>query len=74
MTVQINYKKSLSKKSAGNLVLFVDEKFSIFALKKHILSSEYTYVSDLIKTKKSEEKKIVIFDISSKRKIILVSH
>ena len=72
MTVQINYKKSLSKKSAGNLVLFVDEKFSIFALKKHILSSEYTYVSDLIKTK-NLKKKIVIFDISSKRKIILVS-
>lgn len=39
MTVDIKYKNSTSTQKSSNLVLFVDEKFSIFALKKHILSS-----------------------------------
>ena len=72
MTVQINYKNSSSKKNSSNLVLFVDEKFNINGLKKHILSSDYNYISDLIK-KRDEKKKILDFDISSKKKIILVS-
>jgi len=72
MTVQINYKNSSSKKNSSNLVLFVDEKFNINGLKKHILSSDYNYISDLIK-KRDEKKKIIAFDISSKKKIILVS-
>ena len=72
MTVQINYKSSSSKKVSSNLVLFVDEKFNINGLKKHILSSDYNYISDLIK-KRDEKKKIIAFDISSKKKIILVS-
>ena len=72
MTVQINYKTGSSKKVSSNLVLFVDEKFNINGLKKHILSSDYNYISDLIK-KRDEKKKIIAFDISSKKKIILVS-
>ena len=40
----------LVKKNLGNLVLFVDEKFNILSLKKHILSSEYSIISDLIKS------------------------
>jgi leucyl aminopeptidase len=72
MSVQINYKNRVSKKNIPNLVLFVDEKFNISNLKKHILSSDYNYISDLIK-KRDEKKKIIAFDISSKKKIILVS-
>ena len=67
MTVQINYKKNLLKKNTSNLVLFAGEKFNISSLKKHILSSEYTFISDLLKTT-DLKKKIVTFDLSSKKK------
>ena len=72
MTVQIKYKNSALKKEGSNPVLFVDEKFNISTLKKHILTSEFTFISDLLKTK-DLKKKILTFDISSNRKIILVS-
>ena len=71
MSVQINY-KSAYKKNSINSVLFVDEKYSISALKKFISNSEYSFVLDLLKTK-DLNKKITSFDINSKRKIILVS-
>ena len=72
MSVQINYKNNLINKSTSNLVLFVNEKFNISGLKKHVSSSEYSYISDLLKTK-DIKKKILTFDINSKKKIILVS-
>jgi len=49
MTIQINYKTNNSKKVSSNLVLFVDEKFNISGLKKHISNSEFSYISDLLK-------------------------
>ena len=72
MSVQINYKNNSSNTKSSNLVLFVDEKFNISSLKKHISRSEFSFISDLLKTK-DQKKKIVAFDINSKRKIILVS-
>ena len=72
MNVLINYNKALIKKKTTNLILFVDEKFNISGLKKFISSSEYTFVSDLLNGR-DLKKNIAIFDISSKRKIILVS-
>ena len=72
MTVQINYKYTLTKKNSSNIVFFVNEKFNISLIKKHILSSEYSFISDLLKVSdlKSE---ILNFDLNSKKKIILVS-
>ena len=72
MTVKINYKNKALNNTLRNLILFTDEKFNIIGLKKHIPNSEYSYISDLI-NKKRIKKKIVTFDISSKKKIILVS-
>ena len=72
MNVIINFKKQVSSESNANLILFADEKFNITGLKKHIPHSEYSYISDLL-NKKDSKKKIVTFDISSKKKIILVS-
>jgi len=72
MSINISYKNSLTKGNTTNLILFVDEKFNILHLKKYISSSEYTFILDLIKTKDTK-KKILTFDINSKRKIILVS-
>ncbi len=72
MSININYIKSISKKSINNNVLFVDEKFNITSLKKHLSASEFSFVSDLIKIK-DNKKKILKFDINSKKKIFLVS-
>ena len=72
MNIKIYYKKQTFTKSIGNLILFADEKFNINGLKKHISNSEYSYISDLLK-KKDIKKRIITFDISSKKKIILVS-
>ena len=72
MSVTIYYNKNLSKKNSSNIVLFSDENFNISGLKKHISGPEYSFIADLIKTK-DIKKKILSFDISSKRKIILVA-
>ena len=69
MSVIINYKTSSVKKKLSNLILFIDEKFNISSLKKHLSNSEYSFISDLIKTK-DLSKKILTFDVNSKRKII----
>ena len=72
MSVTINYKGNSSKKKSSNLILFSDEKFTISSLKKHISKNEYLYISDLIKTRDLKDK-IQSFDISSKKKVILIS-
>ena len=59
MTIKINYLKKKTNKSSGNLVLFVDEKFSINGLKKNLSNSEFSYINDLLKT--SDLKKIYLF-------------
>ena len=72
MAVQIYYKNSLIKKNTINNLLFVDEKFNISGLTKYISKNDFAYISDLLKTK-DLKKKIIIFDINSKKKIILIS-
>ena len=72
MTIQINYKNKALYNVSSNLVLFVDEKFNINGLKKHISNSEFLYISDLLKT--NNFKKIYFFlKINSKKTIFLVS-
>ena len=56
MNIKINFKKQVFNKSNGNLILFVDEKFNITGLKKHISNSEYSYISDLLKKKRYKKK------------------
>ena len=72
MSISINYNKKNTNKLSLTEVLFVRENFSITNLKKHISRSEYLILSDLIKTL-DLKKKIVSFDLNSKRKIILIS-
>ena len=72
MSVQINYKDSSSKLTSVNIVLFSDEKFNISNCKKYITSSEFSFISDLIKSKNLKHK-IITFDINSRKKILLVS-
>ena len=73
MTVQINYKSASSKKNSSNLVLFVDEKFNISGLKKDISNSEFSYISDLLKTS-DLKKDLLFFEINSKKNSIFSFH
>ena len=72
MSIKISFKKSISGRSSSNLVLFVDEKFNIKSVKKHISNSELSYISDLLKTS-DLKKKLLFFNLNSKKKIILIS-
>ncbi len=72
MNVVINYRSIVSKKSPINQVLFVDDSFNISKSKKFFLSKEFSFVSDLLKSK-DLKKKFITLDLSSKKKIILVS-
>ncbi len=67
MSIQINYKSGSLKTNAGNLILFVDEKFSIIGLKKYISNSEFSYIFDLLKTS-DLKKNLLFFKINSKKK------
>ena len=72
MSIQINYKNSGSKKTSTNVVLFTDEKFNINNLKRFISNSEFSYITDLLKTS-DLKKNLLVFDVNSKKKIVLVS-
>ncbi len=72
MTVEINYKSNSSKKISSNYILFVDEKFNINDLKKYTSNSEFSYISDLLKTS-DLKKDLLFFEINSKKTIFLVS-
>ena len=72
MTININYLQNVNKQSLTNLVLFTNEKFKIDPLKKYLSSSEFSYISDLLKTS-DLKKNIFIFELTSKKKIALIS-
>ena len=72
MSIKINFKKSILKKITSNLVLFVDDKFNTSPIKKYISNLEFTYITDLLKTS-DLKKNIFVFELNSKKKIVLVS-
>jgi leucyl aminopeptidase len=72
MSIKINYLKKVAGKSSGNLILFTDEKFNIGNLKKYISNTEFSYIKDLLKTS-DLKKSIFVFEINSKKKIMLIS-
>ena len=72
MNINIIFKNQGFNKTYENLILFVDEKFNLSSLKKHISTSDYSFILDLLKINDTKQK-IITFDINSKKKIILVS-
>ena len=72
MSIQINYKSTVFKKNSNNLVLFVNEKFNISGLRKHISVSEFSYINELLKSS-DLKKSILFFEINSKKTIFLIS-
>ena len=72
MSIKINYSNKISGKSPANLVLFADEKFNTNGLKKYLSNTEFSYINDLLKTS-DLKKNLFIFEVSSRKKIFLVS-
>jgi len=72
MSIKINFKNNITKKNSVNLVLFTDEKFNTSTIKRYTSSSEFSYIADLLKTS-DLKKNLFVFEINSKKKIVLVS-
>ena len=72
MNIKIIYSKSLNKKTSSSHVLFTDEKLNLNSVKRNLSKFEYNYISDIIKASDTK-KKLFIFEINSKKKIILIS-
>ncbi len=72
MSIKLNYSNKSSSKISSNLVLFCDEKKSISGLRKYLSNNEFSYISELLKTI-DPKKNLLIFEVSSKKKIILIS-
>ena len=72
MSIKINYKNNILKKSSKNLIFFVEEGFVINRLKKYLSNIEFIYINDLLKNS-DLKKEILFFEINSKKKIFLVS-
>ncbi len=72
MAIKITYSSKTNNKQPANTVLFVDEKFNLKNLKSSIPNSESSYINDLLKNS-DLKKNILVFEINSKKKIILVS-
>ena len=72
MNIKINYSKKILNKNKANLLFFCDEKYNIKALKKNLSSSDFSYINDLLK-RLDLKKNLLIFEISSEKKIVLVS-
>ena len=71
MSVKLNFLNKASNKPSSNLILFVDESLKPTNLKKYLPDSEFSYIEDLVKTADSK-KSLLKFDISSKKKIVIV--
>ena len=72
MSVKINYLKKTNSKNSSNQIFFTDEKFNISGLKKFLNIKDFSYINDLLKTN-DLKKNLLDFEISSKKKIILIS-
>ena len=72
MTVNINYKKNNTNKISSNLVLFSNDKFDTKGLNRYLSKSEFSYISDLLKTS-DLKKNMFVFEVNSKKKIIIIS-
>ena len=72
MPVEINYSKKTQNKTNSYSVYFANHKFDIKPIKKNLSSYEFNYINDLLKTA-DLKKNIFSFEISSKKKIFIIS-
>ena len=69
MIVQILYKNN---DNSNNQVLFVEENYDIGTIKKHVSSTDLSYIKEVLKNN-DLKKKILSLDLNSKKRLILVS-
>ena len=67
MSIKISFKNNFLKKTSANLVLFADEKFNTGPLKKYISNTEFSYITDLLKSS-DLSKNLFVFELNSKKK------
>ena len=72
MSIKINYSKKTLNKPLNNLVLFSNDVFNIKSLEKHLSTTEYEYIKDLLKTC-DLKKNLFVYELNSKKKIIIIS-
>ena len=72
MSVKISYLNKVKSNLSANITLFVNEKFNTNNIKKFISNAELNYINDLLKTS-DLKKNIFVYELNSKRKIILIS-
>jgi len=68
MSIKISYSNKLNSKLSHNIVLFVNDKYNLQNIKKYITNSEFSYISDILKSG-DLKKNILVFEISSKKKL-----
>ena len=71
MSIKLNYSK-ISANNSSSLVLFCDEKYRTNGLKKYLSNTEFSYINDISKTIDTK-RNLHIFEINSKKKILLIS-
>ena len=67
MPVKITYSNNTKNKNLSNLILFSNEKFEVKYIKKFLSKNDFSYINDLLKTSELK-KKILVFEVSSKKK------
>ena len=72
MSLKISYINKTVNYLSSNTVLFVDEKFNAKNIKRYVSNSEFSYINDLLKST-DKKKKILVFEVNSKKKIVLIS-
>ncbi len=72
MSVKIIYSKKKGSILSSNVVLFVNDKFNTKNVSKYLSDKEYAYINELLKTS-DLKKNIFVYEVNSKRKIILIS-
>ena len=72
MNIKLNSIKKINKNQPVNLVLFVENKFKNNSLNTLLSKEELIYTKEILKKKKID-KKIITFDLNSKKSIILIN-
>ena len=67
MSIKINFLKKTISKCSSNLVLFCNDKFNIYILKKSLSNSEFIYINDLLKSS-DLKKNLLVFEVNSKKR------
>ncbi len=72
MSIKISLKKNISEKNIKNYVLFANKDFKIDGLAESSLKNHSKYINSAIVLDKSNKKNLLIFNLNSNQKIIVV--